>query len=161
MSIDAQYKGQLTIEPPLNETEKKALDLFLDARHMKTVHGPLDIRRSLTAGHPDVVNWNETAQDVPSLYANLRLTEPGILEWDGQEGAGDLAPWVRYLINYFLRPVAAFSEKAKLVPESDPLHAFTFDHVVNGMMTGMGGGEAWRIEVKDNTVTHVTIGGPE
>lgn len=157
MGFDAQYQGQLVIEPPLNETEKKALDLFLDARHMKTVHGPLDIRRSLTQSHPDVVDWSAVAQDMPSLHAGLRLGGPNTLEWDGNEGAGDLTSWVRYVIDYFLRPAGVFAEKAKLVPEDDLLHGFTFDHTVNGTMTGMGGGEAWRIEVEDNEVSMVEI----
>lgn len=161
MGYDAQYTGCLSIEPPLNETEKKALDLFLDARHMKTVHGPLDIRRSLTQGHPDVVDWNAVAQDVPTLHAALRLHGYDILEWDGSEGAGDLTPWVRYLIDYFLRPAGIFAEKAKLVPEDDLLHGFTFDHTVNGIMTGTGGGEAWAIKVLDNEVAMVEMGEKE
>jgi len=161
MGFDAQYKGQLHIEPPLNPTEFKALRLFLDARHMTTVHGPLDIRKSLTASHPDVIDWNRPAQDMPTLYASLRLNGPGLLEWDGQEGAGDLEPWIRYVIDYFLRPAGIFAEKAKLVAEDDLLHGFTFDHTVNGIMTGMGGGEAWQIKVQDNEVTTVKIGEPE
>ena len=124
MGFDAQYRGQLRIEPPLNEVEQKALALFLDARHMTTVHGPLDIRRSLTASHPDVTDWNKPAQDMPSLYCSMRVANGGeVLEWDGQEGAGDLEPWIRYLIDYFLRPDGAFHLVAKrgygMLPDSN------------------------------------------
>lgn len=154
MGFDAHYTGQLRIEPPLNETEQKALRLFLDARHMKTVHGPLDIRRSLTAGHPDVVNWNEPAQYMPGLYCGLRINGGDVLEWDGEEGPGDLTEWIRYLIDYLLRPEGMFAEKARLVPEDDLLHGFTFDHKVNGVMTGATPhGETWTIAVEDNEVT--------
>lgn len=154
MGFNADYKGHLTIEPPLNPAEIKALSLFLDARHVKTVHGPLDIRQSLHNGHPDVTDWNSPAQDLPGLYAGLRVAEDGTyLEWDGEEKPGDLTDWVRYVVDYLLRPCGIFSEKAQLVPETDLLHAFTFDHVVNGKMLGTARGEAWLISVVDNEVT--------
>lgn len=154
MGFDAHYTGQLRIEPPLNETEQKALGLFLDARHVKTVHGPLDIRQSLSKSHPDVTDWNSPAQDMPSLYCGLRIANGGeVLEWDGEEKPGDLTEWVRYLIDYLLRPAGVFHEMAKLVPETDLLHGFTFDHKVNGELHGATNhSEHWTIKVEDNEV---------
>jgi hypothetical protein len=146
------YTGELTIEPPLNDVEKKALKLFFGARHVQTVNGPLDIRKSLSQSHPDVTDWNTPAQDMPSLHCDLEVSDAGTLQWNGLTEAGDLAPWVKYVIDYFLRPAGIFSEKAKLVPEDDLLYGFTFDHTVNGVMQGVDGGEVWRIHVKANEV---------
>jgi hypothetical protein len=146
------YTGELTIEPPLNDAEKKALGIFFEVRHPRTVNGPLDIRKSLTANHPDVTGWNTPAQDMPGLHCDLEVSDTGTLKWNGHDDAGDLTPWVKYVVDYFLRPSGVFSEKAKLVAEDDLLYSFTFDHTVNGVIQGVDGPEIWRIHVKANEV---------
>lgn len=156
MPFNAHYAGQLRIEPPLNETEQKALSAFLGSRRVKTVAGPLDARESLSMGHPDVIDWNSPPQDQPGLYTGLRIANGGeVLEWDGNEKPGYLTDWVRYVINYLLRPYAVFHEMAQQVDEGNPLRSFTFDHVVNGKLVGTARDGTWAIYVIDNAVEQV------
>lgn len=154
MPFDAHYTGKLTISPPLNLAEAKALGIFLAVRHVQTVNGPLDIRRSLTPGHPDVVDWNKPAQNMPGLYTGLEITDDGAsLVWNGEEKPGDLTEWIIYLIEYFLKPGAMFEEEAKQSAEDNLLHGFSFDHKVNGELHGgTSQNEFWTIHVEDNEV---------
>lgn len=153
MSYHVRYEGELSVVPPLNPAEQKALTAFHTSRRIKTTGGPLD-SRDLSSGHPDVIDYNEPADGQPGLWCDVTVLNDGThLGVDSARENSDITPWVEYLIDHLLKPGAVFSDIPDEVGEKDPLRAFTFDHVVNGEMKAVGeDGDVWMIRVKDNAV---------
>lgn len=155
MGYTVKYDGDLTIEPPLNEAERRALNAFFNSRRMLTKGGPLD-SRNLSSSHPDVIDYNSVAEGQPGLHCDMTLSEDGTL-WSAYpcEKNGDLTPWITYVIDHLLKEDAVFSSSED-VQENDPLHKFTFDHLVSGEMKAVGeDGDVWLIRVMDNKVESV------
>lgn len=156
MSYHVRYDGKLSVVPPLNPAEVKALATFHDSRRISTTAGPLDTR-DLSSGHPDVIDYNTPPEGQPGLWCDVTPLEDGThLGVDPNRENGDITPWVEYLIDHLLKPGAVYSEIPESVGEKDVLRSFTFDHVVNGEMKCVGeDGDVWLLRVKDNVVKSV------
>ncbi len=163
MATSTQYTGDLTIEPPLNEHERKALAAFFNSRRIRTTGGPLDCRR-LPSGHPDVLSYDEPPEGQPGLHCDLEVSEDGkVLRWGGDDNSSsDLHLWITYVIDHLLKDGAEFSFLDRdldlsLVSEDNLLLSFTFNHYVNGVIDAEAMvGDEWKIYVIDNEVSVAT-----
>jgi hypothetical protein len=166
MSYHVHYEGDLSVTPPLNPAEQKALAAFHKSRRIWTKAGPLDTR-DLSSGHEDVIDYNKTAPGQPGLWCDVTpLGDAAKLGVDSSRENSDITPWVEYLIDHLLKPGAVFATFDEDFPDQvgskDLLRGFTFDHVVNGEMKAVGeDGETWLIKVKDNVVKTVKATFPE
>jgi hypothetical protein len=161
MTYDTQYDGTLLIEPPLHAGEVRALTAFFTSRRIQTTGGPLDCR-TLDMGHPDVLEYNLPPEGQPSLHCNLEISEDGtVLAWSGNPDTGPaLHRWIAYVIDHLLKPDAEFDFRERNVSiemtDDNLLWDFSFDHYVNGEITGRGMvGDTWKIVVEDNEVSEV------
>lgn len=162
MSYRVTYDGTLSVEPPLNPAEIKALNAFGESRRIRTTAGPLD-SRDLESTHPDVIDYNEPPEGQPGMWCDVRVSEDGTkLTVDESGEPGDITPWVEYLIDHLLKPDAVFSSVPGEVGQKDLLRQFTFNHVVSGEMKCVGeDGDVWAIRVRDNAVSQVKPSFPE
>lgn len=157
-----KYEGRLTIEPPLNPHEVRALTAFFNSRRIRTTGGPLD-SRLLAETHPDVLAYNEPPEGQPGLHCDLEVSEDGkTLVWGEDDNSGpDLHRWITYVIDHLLKDGAEFSfmdraDVMDLVAESDLLWQFTFNHMVDGVIEAEAMvGDTWTIYVMDNEVSVV------
>lgn len=160
MERNAKYTGALTIEPPLNKDEVKALTAFFRSRRILTRGGPLDCR-TLPGFHHEVIDMASQPEGQPGEWCDLTVSDDGkALAWNGSPHTDrDLHRWIDYLINYLLKPGAEYDIRERnfdlsAMGEDNLLRSFTFDHYVDGELTGTAA-EAdgvWRIKVKDNVV---------
>ncbi len=166
MSYRVRYDGELSVVPPLNPAEQKALTAFHNSRRMWTTGGPLD-SRDLSSGHKDVIDYNKTAPGQPGMWCDVAVLNDGThLGVDPARENGDITPWVEYLIDHVLKEDAVFqtfdTDFPDQVGSKDLLRGFTFDHMVNGEMKAVGeDGDTWMIRVKDNEVSTVRPVFPE
>jgi hypothetical protein len=156
MGYTTDFTGEITIVPPLNAAEINYLKLFSTTRHMQRERGPYfvdglyggDWDGSAGSGNADVTDYNSPDATQPGLWCQWEPTEAGdALVWDGGEKFYNSVEWMRYLIDYFLRPNAACKGMEQF---SD----FTFDHVLNGEIYAQGEdpSDKWSLLVTDNIV---------
>lgn len=159
----AKFQGALTVEPPLNKYEVKALTAFFGSRRILTHGGPLDCR-DLPGFHSQVIDIAKPAEGQPGLWCDLKISEDGkTLSWNDQSETTErnLDEWVIYVIDHLFKEDAEFNIRERNFDLSDLdddnlLRSFTFDHYVDGEMTGeVMVGDTWKILVKDNVVTLV------
>lgn len=165
MKTTAKYTGALTIEPPLNKDEVKALSAFFTSHRILTQGGPLDCR-TLPGFHPEVIDIAKQPEGQPGEWCDLEVSDDGTtLTWNGSDHTDrNLHEWIIWLINYLLKDGAQYSFRDRgldmdQVPDDNLLWSFTFNHVVNGEMTGTAA-EAdgvWRITVKENVVSTAPV----
>lgn len=160
MTYPTRYEGQLTIEPPLNRREVRALTAFFHSRRIQTLGGPLDTR-PLGANHQDVIDYNLPPEGQPGLHCDLEISEKGdVLCWgSAMESQANLDKWITYVIDHLLKEGGEFDIRERNfdltgMSDEDLLRYFTFDHEVNGHMTATATetGEVWKILVKENKV---------
>lgn len=161
----AKYSGSLAIDPPLNADEVKALSAFFRSRRILTTGGPLDCR-NLPNFHSEVIDMTRQPEGQPGEWCDLEVSADGTkLLWKEDSGTDrDLHEWIIYVINYLLKDGAQYSFRDRdldmsLVPDGNLLWSFTFNHAVNGEMTGTAAEKdgVWRITVKDNVVTTAPV----
>lgn len=162
----AKYTGSLAIEPPLNKDEVKALTAFFHSDRILTRGGPLDCR--IRPGyHSDVIDVRQPAEGQPGLRCDLEVSEDGTtLSWDRSEETTErnLDQWIIWLINYLLKPGAEYDIRERgfdlsQMSDDNLLRSFTFDHYVDGEMTGTAveADGVWRITVKENVVSTAPV----
>ena len=154
MGYTTDFTGCVRIEPPLNAAEAEFLQRFADSRRMRYVEGPyvVDESRPVTED-----GYNLPSDGQPGLWCQWvpcegvaddnRVHPAAALEWDQGEKFYESAEWMKYLIDHFLKPGA--------VAEGQPgFEAFTFDHVVNGVIEAQGEypDDKWKLIVNDNVV---------
>lgn len=147
MGYTTDFKGQITIEPPLSQREIDYLTKFSETRRMKRKNGPYFVGGSGSYGQgrdADILAYNDPPEGQPGLWCQWVPTEDGsALEWNGTEKFYAGAEWMRYLIDHFLKPGA--------VTGID----FCDDHVCNGVIEAQGEdpSDRWDLVVRDNKVT--------
>lgn len=163
--MKAKYTGALTIEPPLNKDEVKALSAFFSSNRILTQGGPLDCR-TLPGFHPDVIDMHKAAEGQPGVRCDLAVHDGGAtLGWDSSETTDrNLHEWIIWLINHLLKPGAEYDIRERdfdlsQMSDDNLLRSFTFDHEVNGEMTGTAAeaGGVWRITVQGNVVSTAPV----
>jgi hypothetical protein len=162
---NAKYTGALTIEPPLNKDEVKALSAFFLSRRILTQGGPLDCRQ-LPGYHAEVIDIAAQPEGQPGEWCDLEVSDDGTaLSWNGSDHTGrDLHEWIIYLINYLLKPGAEYDIRERgfdlsQMSDDNLLRSFTFDHQVDGEITGTAveADGVWRITVKENVVSTAPV----
>lgn len=158
----ARFQGSLTIEPPLNKDEVKALTAFFSSRRILTKGGPLDCR-DLPGFHSEVIDIAKPAEGQPGVWCDLKISEDGkTLSWNDESKSTErnLDEWITYVIDHLLKFDAEFNirERNFDIDEMDDdnlLRSFTFDHYVNGTLAGAvpEADGVWKIIVTDNVVT--------
>lgn len=129
MGYTTTFTGRVAVTPALNAAEVAFLNEFAAERH--------------------------DDYEIPGIprtpWCQWVPTDDGTaIEWDGGEKFVDAAPWMRFLIDEFLRPSARMCSDT-----SGRFGRFTFDHVVNGTIEAQGkqADDRWDLVVVDNAVT--------
>jgi hypothetical protein len=156
MGLHTDYLGRARIEPPLSPAEVDVLKSFNRTRHCGD-RPALDL-----AAHPtdndrsgDLDAYNRVAPGMPGLWCPWTCCDDGCcLVWDSVEKPYAPVPWLRYLIDTFLRPGATLAGDPAAVARG-----LTFDHVLNGMIVGerRETGELFALEVINNEVARRTL----
>lgn len=135
MGYTTDFVGSLLVEPPLNDEER----LFFGALARST-------NPSGTSLDDAVAGMSGLPGRSPNAWCPWEVCSEGCcLCWDGHEKPYGLVPWLHYLMATFLVPGGA-------AQEHPGFGAFTFDHVVNGMLVGCrrDNRELYSITVRDN-----------
>jgi hypothetical protein len=153
MGYSTDFTGSIKIDPPLNQSEIDYLIKFSWTRHMKRQQGPYFVVDDMNncEDATGVINFNEPHTPQPSLWCNFTPTKDGTeLIWNECEKTYEGDKWIKYLIDYFLKPKA----KTHNV-ESPNFRNFTYNHICNGELYAQGEDpkDVWKIVVKDNVVT--------
>lgn len=151
MGYSTDFTGQINIDPPLNQSEVDYLTKFSYTRHMKRTQGPYFVtEEAYSEDKTGVINPNEPHTPQPSIWCNFTPTKDGSeLIWNECEKTYEGDKWIKYLIDYFLKPKA----KTHNV-ESPHFEDFTYNHICNGELIAKGEDpdDRWKIVVKNNIV---------
>lgn len=156
MGLHTDYLGSLRIEPALSPAEVDFMKSFNHTRHCGD-RPALDVVTHPSDNDPtdDVASYNRVSQGMPGLWCPWTCCHEGCcLLWDQGEKPYAPDPWLRYLIDTFLRSGAALSAD----PAARAL-GLTFDHVLNGMIVGerRETSELFALVVKGNVVRRRTL----
>ena len=124
MGYTTEFRGAITIDPPLSEREVEFLHAFAEERH----GGNTEVHR----GYPGF--W---CQWVPTADGTL-------LVWDGSEKFYDSEKWMKFLIDEFIGPKPRFSG----------MHGLFTGHQLNGVIEAQGEeiADHWFLIVEDSIV---------
>lgn len=129
MHHDTDCIGCIRVTPPLNEEE---IDALLDLADSGTLRGTPTGRGN---------------SDVPFARASWDVCQDGCcLWWDGYEEDQWIGPTLEFLVDHWFRAGAVGQGHPKL-------EAFTFDHVLDGLMAVRGHRSSTLVEVSTNVVT--------
>ena len=107
----------------------------------------------------EVDRYNTPAPGQPELWCHWVPCWDGCcIAFDGLEKCYAPIPWLRYLIDHFLKPEAVAAESGH-----SQLAGFTFDHRLDGLVVGCRRDtkELFAIEVVDNVVTERVLRGAD
>jgi hypothetical protein len=158
MGYTTDFRGQVSISPPLNMDEISYLNDFAATRRMDREKGPFYVRGGGWAGQAredDIRNYNMPDPSQPGLWCQWVVSDDGTrIEWDGGEKFYCSVEWMRYLIDTFLASPPDAATLAAMTAADPRLAEFTFDHVVNGVIDAQGEDpdDRWRLSVEDNIV---------
>jgi hypothetical protein len=148
----ADLIGHIAVDPPLNQAEVEYLTAFSATRRWFRPGGPYVVLDRPEAAEPydQLELFNTPSPGEPSLRCDwVPSCDGGCITFNGRENIDQPGPWLRYLIDHFLKPRALASKTC------DPrFAAFTFDHVLDGVVAACRRDTArlWLIRVKDNRV---------
>jgi hypothetical protein len=150
MGFSTDFVGHIDIEPPLNDAEVAYLSAFGASRRYDRgdpYEVPGNPRAESSAGIGD--RYNRPAPGQPDLWCDWKVCWDGCcITWSGKEKSYEMEPWLRYVIDHFL--------KAEAHAFGDPrFEDFTFDHVLGGTLVGCrrDNKELFAIKVVDNEVS--------
>lgn len=150
MGFSTDFVGHIDIEPPLNESEIAYLAAFNASRRYDR-GDPYEVPGNPRAESGGDVGdrYNRPGPGQPNLWCDLAVCWDGCcITWSGKEKSYSMEPWLRYVIDHFLRAGGHAG--------SDPrFEDFTFDHVLSGTIVGCrrDNKELFAIRVEDNEVT--------
>ena len=151
MGFSTDFVGHIDIEPPLNDSEIAYLLAFAASRRHDRgdpYEVPGNPRAAIGDGPVDE-SYNRPPEGQPDLWCDWQVCWDGCcITWSGKEKSYAMEPWLRYVIDHFLREGAHAAEDARF-------EDFTFDHVLTGTLVGCrrDNKELFAIHVHDNTVT--------
>lgn len=164
MGYTTEFTGSVAVDPPLSPSEIDYLRRFAKSRRFARTAGPYALDKESGFRGPDVIDYNQPPHGQPSLWCDWEPTSDGTaIEWNRVEKFHDADIWMQYLIDTFLKPGASVqAELAQPIPGrvyDAAFGAFTFDHVVNGVIDAQGEDpdDTWRLVVRDG---RVSIAGP-
>ena len=137
MGYNTDFVGHIDIAPALNDDEIAYLGAFMGSRRFDRPGGPYAVPGNPAAERGDHASYdtdtyNRVAVGQPGLWCDWEVCWDGCcLAYSGNEKFYAPVPWLRYLIDNFLKPGALASHIR------DPQFArFTFDHRLDGMTVG-------------------------
>ena len=135
MGYTTDYLGHIDIAPSLNEAELGYLDMFSRSRRWSRPGGPYAVPSDPDADEAADSGdraFNIPPEGQPGLWCDWVPCWDGCcLSFEGSERFYAPVPWLRYLIDHFLKPGATAAAG------TDPRFvSFTFDHVLDGMVVG-------------------------
>lgn len=152
MGYTTEFRGQISVSPPLNAEEIAYLKKLNDTRRMNRTQGPyfVDGDGYMGQGGPKdgdtIIDANCPPRGQPGLWCHWVPTEDGkAIYWDGGEKFYDSAEWMAYVIDHFLKP-GAIAKSA--------LPFLQANHVCNGEIEAQGedSSDRWYLIVKNNAV---------
>lgn len=149
MGYDTEFRGYVTIDPPLNTDERSYMKDFCESRRVRRLDGKPYV---ITRNHDDVESQNGPPEGQPGLWCDWRVSDDGmIIEWSGMEKFYNADQWMRYLIDHFLSPGAYAQQDTD---QDLRLGNFTFNHIVNGVIYAQGEDpdDKWMLSVENNAV---------
>ena len=166
MGYNTDFRGAVTVVPPLNRHEIGYLRRFAHTRRMDRRSGPYYCGKGFAGQdrEPDIVDYNKPGFGQPGLWCKWEPTDDGSrIQWNHAEKFYFGEEWMAYLVTTFLMPGAKLAEELKSRVEgryyAPEFAHFTFDHVVNGVIDAQGEEyeDLWRLVVTDNVVTSVEM----
>lgn len=155
MGSSTDFVGHIEIDPPLNDAEMYYLLAFAGSRHYDR-GDPYEVPGNPAAesgGDVATDRYNRPPHGQPNLWCDWQVCWDGCcITWTGKEKSYSMEPWLRYVIDHFLRDGARAS--------GDPrFDEFTFDHVLHGTLVGCRRDtkELFAIKVEGNVVTREVI----
>lgn len=155
MGFSTDFVGHIDIHPPLNDAEIAYLGAFASSRRFDRAD-PYDVPgnpRAETSEGIDTDAYNRPPAGQPNLWCDWQVCWDGCcITWSGKEKSYSMEPWLRYVINHFL--------KAGAEAEGDPrFEEFTFDHVLTGTVVGCrrDNKELFAIRAEGNVVRREVI----
>jgi len=144
--------GHIAIDPPLNDAEVDYLTAFAETRRWFRPAGRYVVldHPMLKESYDDIDLFNRPWPGEPSLNCDWVPSCGGqCITFNGNEKFYQPGPWLRYLIDHFLKPGAKASDT-----EDPAFDGFTFDHVLDGVIAACRRDTAklWLIRVKNNRV---------
>ncbi len=155
MGFSTDFIGHIEIAPPLNDSETAYLLAFAGSRRYDR-GDPYAVPGNPRAESGDEMaerTYNQPAAGQPDLWCDWQVCWDGCcITWSGKEKSYAMEPWLRYVIDHFLRRDAHASGDQRF-------EGFTFDHVLEGTLVGCrrDNKELFAIEVEDNVVTRRII----
>ncbi|MEP6817724.1 MAG: hypothetical protein ABI873_19475 [Marmoricola sp.] len=135
MGYSTDFIGHIDIAPALNDAEIGYLSAFRLSRRFDRPGGPYDVPGNPFAEGDDSFDtdrYNRTAPGQPQLWCQWEVCWDGCcLAYDGGEKFYAPIPWLRYLVDHFLKPGAVAARSG-----DDRFKDFTFDHRLDGMVVG-------------------------
>ncbi|MEQ7005859.1 hypothetical protein ABN028_06610 [Actinopolymorpha sp. B17G11] len=134
--------GCIRVEPPLRRVEFEYLMAFAESRRWSRPDGPYAVPGNPLAecldSSLDLASYGVPAEGQPGLLCPWIPSRAGeiLVPVDGLPGGnglppGEVAGWLDYLSEHFLRP-GALTEKVDEGPSAETFVDFGFDHVLNG-----------------------------
>lgn len=162
MGYQTDFTGEINIVPPLNPHEISYLSDFASSRRMDRVAGPYSTEEIDPFGREDPRlngpnGYNTPPYGQPGLWCQWVSNEDGTgLVWDKVEKFYNADAWMFFVINTFLKPGATLQSEPRR-PDwkyPDAIGHFTFDHVLNGVITAAGEDpdDRWLLVVRNNVV---------
>jgi len=161
MGYNTDFRGAVTVVPPLNRHEIAYLRRFAGTRRMDRDLGPYYCGTGFRgqAEDPAIRDDNEPGFDQPGLWCKWEPTDDGgRIQWNQIEKFYDGELWMAYLVRTFLMPEAHLAEELESRVEgryyAPEFAHFTFNHLVNGVIDAEGEEEddVWQLIVTDNVV---------
>lgn len=133
MTYRTDFIGHVEVRPGLNDAELAYLAAFTGSRRWRRPGGPYAVPDVVCEPEPPGSRaWHLPPQGQPTQWCDWAPCWDGCcLTWEGEERFAGVGTWLGYLVDHFLRPGAAAARVG------DPqFAAFTFDHVLDGMVVG-------------------------
>ena len=162
MGYHTEFRGAVTVVPPLNEHEIGYLRRFAGSRRMDRELGPYYCGTGFAGQdeEPDIRDYNSPGFDQPGLWCKWEPTDDGgRIQWNQAEKFYDAELWMAYVVRTFLMPSALLAEELASPVEgryyAPEFAHFTFDHVVDGLIDAEGEepDDVWQLAVTGNVVT--------
>ena len=162
MGYNTDFRGAVTVVPPLDEHEIAYLRRFGGTRRMDRGLGPYYCGKGFAGQQrePDILDFNSPGFGQPGLWCKWEPTDDGSqIRWNQQEKFYNADDWMGYVIGTFLMPGAVLARELTSPVEgryyAPEFAHFTFDHVVNGVIDAEGeqDDDVWQLIVTDNVVT--------
>lgn len=158
MGYTTEFRGSLTIEPPLSAEEVHFLKRFSDTRRCQRKEGPyyvapergpdVSFDQSIGQDFENVIAPNTPPTGQPGLWCQWVPSEDGkTIGWNGGEKFYDSFEWMQYLIDHFIGSA----------PLAKGVKGFRFlkPHTLNGEIEAQGEEmeDRWKLICKKNKLT--------